>query len=325
MSFPRFAYAGSEASLPVSYWQTYLPHVERGERRSFEGLGGKKIAYVAARTTIARGAIVLVGGYSESYVKYAELIFELNQAGFHVYAMDLRGMGRSERLAEDPMMAYVDDASLYGADLKKFIVSKVKKEWQGPVFLLAHSTGALPVARVLAEDPKLVSKAALTSPLFKLKTSPLPASLAGLIAQVASSVGLSKTYVIGKKPYDPSQDRPEDSSVTHSTLRAKTMLELFKTMPQTYLKGASFGWIHAISDETKTLKERAARIEAQLLILRAEEDYFVDREAQSEICRLIRNCNIEDILGAKHEILQEIDGIRGPSLNKIIRFFSMNP
>ncbi len=56
----------------------------------------------------------------ESYVKYAELAYDLFHLGFDIFIIDHRGQGRSGRMLSDPHRGHVDHFNDYVEDLAAF-------------------------------------------------------------------------------------------------------------------------------------------------------------------------------------------------------------
>ncbi len=61
--------------------------------------------------------VVICPGRIESYVKYAELAYDLFHLGFDVLIIDHRGQGRSGRLLADPHLGHVNRFNDYVDDL----------------------------------------------------------------------------------------------------------------------------------------------------------------------------------------------------------------
>ncbi|GBF04149.1 alpha/beta hydrolase [Deinococcus aerius] len=130
-----------------------------------------------------RAALLLthgLGEYAGRYVdRYSRLIPNLVEAGFDVYACDLRGHGQSEgrravvdvsRLVEDHLLAR---QTLRGQPL--------------PVYAFGHSLGGLVTAASVARDPRGLSGVILSSPALLIGEDQ-PAwmkVLAPLLARVA--------------------------------------------------------------------------------------------------------------------------------------------
>jgi len=104
-----------------------------------EGVGGLQIFYRTWRPArLLRGVVVVVHGFNAHSGQYAWAAEQLNADGLAVYALDLRGRGRSdgERFYVEQFDDYVDDV----ASLVRLVRSKEKGL---PVFLLGHSAGGI--------------------------------------------------------------------------------------------------------------------------------------------------------------------------------------
>lgn len=97
--------------------------------------------------------LVLVHGYGSNWNTWGRVVDKL-AAEFHVYALDLRGMGRSGRYGKgSSRQTWADDV----ADLLPRLSSD-------PVYLVGHSLGGWVTAAVASKHPNLVSKAILVEP-----------------------------------------------------------------------------------------------------------------------------------------------------------------
>lgn len=128
-----------------------------------------------------RGHVAVLHGYAEHLGRYAELTDALNAAGYTAHLLDVRGHGHS-----GGKRAYVDAFAEYLSDLELFL-ARVREAAQGaPVFLVAHSNGALIAARYLLDKPDEVRGTVFSSPYFRLKLQVSPVKL--LAGRLASRV-----------------------------------------------------------------------------------------------------------------------------------------
>jgi acylglycerol lipase len=106
---------------------------------SFEGVGGLKIFTRSWKPEgEARGVVTIVHGFNSHSGQYLWVGEQLASQGLAVYALDLRGRGRSEgeRYYVEKMEDYTDDVQT--------LVTTAKAENPGlPVFLLGHSAGGV--------------------------------------------------------------------------------------------------------------------------------------------------------------------------------------
>ncbi|MDA1278591.1 MAG: alpha/beta hydrolase [Chloroflexi bacterium] len=94
--------------------------------------------------------VILIHGYGSSWHTWGRVVDKLSSM-FHLYAVDLRGMGRSGRYgAGSDRQTWADD-----------IASAIPRLSSGPVVLVGHSLGGWVTAAVASRNPHLVSKAVL--------------------------------------------------------------------------------------------------------------------------------------------------------------------
>jgi len=128
---------------------------------------------------VARANFVIVHGLREHGDRYRALGRELNRRGIAVYAMDLRGHGRSEGRP-----ATIDKLARHADDLDVFI-AKVRAESSAPLFVFGHSMGGA-VAALYAERPSTrIDGLVLSAPALELFVSPPEACGANLLADFA--------------------------------------------------------------------------------------------------------------------------------------------
>src|SRR4051812_1584273 len=105
----------------------------------FDGVGGLKIhTRVWRPTEPARAAMVIVPGFNAHSGHYAWVAGQFVAKGYAVYAIDLRGRGRSdgERFYVQKFQDYVDDVA-------KFVTIVRQREPGVPIFMLGHSAGGV--------------------------------------------------------------------------------------------------------------------------------------------------------------------------------------
>src|SRR5262245_35219500 len=120
--------------------------VSMNEER-FEGVGSLKIFFRSWQPELkARGVMILVHGFNahSSYMEWpAE---QLAADGFAVYALDLRGRGKSEG-----ERFYVEEFSDYLGDVDKLVGIAQSRNPGLPVYVLGHSAGGVIAASYVFE------------------------------------------------------------------------------------------------------------------------------------------------------------------------------
>jgi alpha-beta hydrolase superfamily lysophospholipase len=105
----------------------------------FEGAGAVQLFARSWRPSGAvRSVFVIVHGFKAHSGRYSAVAEELVQNGLAVYAMDLRGHGKSEG-----ERYWVDSFDDYVADLENFMAIVRTREPGIPVFLFGHSAGGV--------------------------------------------------------------------------------------------------------------------------------------------------------------------------------------
>ena len=107
---------------------------------SFTGVGGLKIFTRTWRPAVdkPRGVVVIVHGFNSHSGQYCWVAEQFVANGLAVYALDLRGRGKSEG-----ERFYVEQIEDYIEDVAKFVQIAKAEEPGLPVFVLGHSAGGV--------------------------------------------------------------------------------------------------------------------------------------------------------------------------------------
>lgn len=152
---------------------TYL---EDRYRRS----GGARIFYRSWRPTAAiRATVVICHGFNSHSGQYGETAEALVGAGFQVYALDLRGRGRSE----GPRFR-VRDVAEYVGDLDGVIAIARSRDPTLPVFLLGHSAGGVVSTSYALDHGQALAGLICESFAFRVPAPRVALALIRVIARV---------------------------------------------------------------------------------------------------------------------------------------------
>jgi lysophospholipase len=318
------------------FWKpkdTRAPETFVGQR----GLNLAYVTFVQADRAAEKGAIVIVSGRTEAYLKYKELIFDLWRNGYSVYTYDHRGQGLSDRepeVASEPERGYVNSFDDFVSDLDTFVRTKVAPGNHANYFLVAHSMGGAIAAQYLerSTDPGIRFRAAaFSSPMMEIK------GLFGLSgdllschgARVLKSLGLSTRYVLGGSGYSP---KPfAKNSYTSSPLRYQRLLDEYEKTPKVRLGSATHGWVALACDAARQARRDGAKIQIPVRLFQAGADTIVHPAGQREFCANYRKTRSEGCDGAgggpitvadaKHELFIEDDAKRNQVLTTTLKFF----
>jgi alpha-beta hydrolase superfamily lysophospholipase len=130
----------------------------RREDFSFNSEDGLEIAYYRWRAPVrAAGIVQIAHGMGEHSLRYAHVAESLNQAGFHVYANDHRGHGRSVKGPDS-----LGDFGAGGwnglvADMLTLTRLARTREGRLPLILLGHSMGSFAAQQYVLDNSELIA------------------------------------------------------------------------------------------------------------------------------------------------------------------------
>ncbi|MEC6899193.1 alpha/beta fold hydrolase [Photobacterium piscicola] len=288
---------------------------------TLQGVNQCQLSWVSLTPGTSNKVIVIVNGRIESYYKYQELFFDLINQGYHIYALDHRGQGMSQRLTTDPEMGYVDQFDDYVTDLHTFITDIVKPQGYQHHFLLGHSMGGAISSLLLARHPKLIDRAVLSAPMHGIHLKPSLRFFAEPLARFNDYIHRQPTYAPGQRAYYP---KPfANNPLTHSETRFQWSKSLYQQQPQLRLGGASNRWVWQSMVATRHCIAEAKNIITPTLILQGSADHIVDNQAHYHFSQHTPNYNqIVTIADARHELLFEKDQYRNIALMEICNHFA---
>jgi lysophospholipase len=312
----------SEGSFAEAYREKVWPHYESGEFGSFEGQAGVRIAYAKYEVGSEQGALVILPGKSESFLKYAELIYDLRGSGYSLYLMDHRGMGFSEALlSDDPGKVYVESFDHYVQDLRTFIDQVVDTRPHARHVILGHSMGGTVALLFLERYPEVFDGAILSAPLLQIVTDPLPEPVAQAMSEFAVLIGLGRRYCPWRGPWEPGTFAGNTATRSH----ARWSLWEEQLIPAQRLAGmggATQRWLRESMEAGRRAQRGAGQIRVPVILFQAGLDDFVKPGGQEHACRRMPDCELRLFPTARHEILMESDEIRNEAVGRILDFLA---
>ena len=192
---------------------------------SFEGTGGLRIAFRSWRPERkARGVVAIVPGFNSHSGYYDGVARALVADGLAVYAVDLRGRGKS-----DGERFYVETFTDYVTDAAGLVALAQKREEGLPTFLLGHSAGGVVACLYAVEN-----QAGLAGLICESFAYQVPAPDFALAVLKGLSHLAPHAHVLRLKNEDFSRD-PEvvgamnkDPLIAHETQPTKTIAEMVR-------------------------------------------------------------------------------------------------
>ncbi len=202
--------------LPLEHWH-------------YQGWGGAKMfARRAMPTNEPRGGVLVIHGYGEHSGRHEDAVQALAQEGYAVIAPDLRGHGRSPKVHGDlySVEAILTDLGRLGDHLQKMAPGK-------PIFILAHSMGALLALNLLAREQRWRGAVLNGTPLKIPDRIPVTVRrIARLVSKVAPLLPLQGYYDPTRGSRDPNEHALSlaDPYQYKGKMRARTGAELLRAL-----------------------------------------------------------------------------------------------
>lgn len=300
-------------------WAFIIQEGQRSEVQTFDGL---KIDYYRYGDHCDGANVLIVPGWSEPYVKYAEVIFDLTQRHYCVYSFDHRGQGYRARTLANSQISYVEHFSDYVKDYGSVVQAITQTQQVSRVFVIAHSMGGLVALAHAAEHRERFGGIVLTGPMLQVNTGRWPYPMAYSIVSFMDWLGYGREYAIGQG--DNQIKSFLQSDTTHSLNRFQMEQKLRQNQPQLLISGASNHWLKTTFDYTDAFKANWGNIRQNILLIQAGEEKFVSNAAEDEFCQVVSHCTLLRISNSRHELLMEKDEIRNKVFEAIYKFFEDN-
>ena len=294
-------------------------------QHNYTGTGNKNNYY--AQFDFPEGKIdnplFLITGLEDPVPTWFDTVLLAKKQGFRkVYIVEIRAQGESEREGKRNII-HVDNFESYYKDLALAFYNINKRERIGkPIYLIAHSTGALLFSNGLDKIknslPSLSVKAmAFWTPLFVLNISPVLnnpivkpiISFFNNLYRKCCGLYLARSY--GPKDF-------ESNTLTHDPAKFKRSEDLkFKFKLGT--KGVSLHWALESIDATKNVLEKVKRLDFPLIIFKAGKEEIVSNDYQIDKS----NISVLTVPEARHALNIERDLILNSVWIKTIDFWKI--
>jgi len=269
-----------------------------------------------------RGTVVLLGGRAEFIEKYRETIQDLMGRGFDVFSMDWRGQGLSDRILGNVTKGYVESYEHYIRDLQLYIETFVSHRCRRPLMVMAHSMGASIVLLFLKRFSHLVDSGILMSPMIDVRTKPFPYAVAKWCSRLLVRMGKGEVAIPSFQRNDSFLGPFRQNWLTGDPARFKRTQRLLKHNPRLSVNTVTFRWLLETFAALDHFREPGfcESIDTPLLLVAAGRDRVVSNEAIAWLVEKLPHGRMITLAEARHEILQERDGVRGQFWRAFDRF-----
>ena len=299
--------------------EVYL--AKRREERYFFSADGKKLHYEAYEKLLSRGSIIILHGFTESAEKFREVAFYFRKAGYSVYALDLRGHGKSHHDSDNPLRVDIDTFDTYADDLHSFIETVVKPAAKGKnINIYSHSLGSTVALLYMMNHPYAVAKAVLSSPMI-CGNMGMPTAIAGTVAKLLCKAGGKNIPAPGRCVFD------ENQTVDNSDATSKARFDYYhskrKAEPLYQTSGPSFSWVKAsLEARDKILnRDNIRALVSKILIFKPETDRQLLGEYTDKFAEMA-GVKIKNVKNSRHEIFMSGDETLKWYIEEILEFFA---
>ena len=305
--------------------ETVLPWLElTGCVSVVPGFEKKPLYCISYRAENPVGTVLIVHGFTENALKYAELIWSLLHNRYSVLVYDQRGHGRTWRsdALPDISVTHVDHFSDYVEDLQ-VVYDTYRDTLPAPWYIFAHSMGGAVASLFLEKGHHHIAGAVFSSPMIA-PYIPFPAPLASALAAAACAAGRGKRWPFFMKPYS----GPEDfaSSCATDPDRFAWYDAIKASRPEFRNSVPSYRWSYEAFKVTDKILAAGApeSISCPVILFSAETDFSVQRKPQQDFVSRLKNGRFISVSGARHEIYRSVNEVLFPWWRQVIIFLNEN-
>jgi lysophospholipase len=282
------------------------------------------IYYELYPVTDGKGWVALSHGFTESTVKYMELIWYLAEEGYSVAICDHRGHGNSVRQVKKLWLTHVERFDDYCEDYAYFLKTVIVPRLEGqPLFILGHSMGGAIAVLTTELHPELpIEKLILSSPMIAPQRQGFPKWLTLLITRFFTRTGRGHHCLFNQQVSIGEDDFDSDWCCTNSYPRYCWYLNVQKQNPQYQNNAATYRWTEeAVLVTDEILKpENLENLNVPILLLQAGKDTMVCNDKQDEFIQKVKNGRIISFPTTKHELFRSDNATMRKYLDIVLNF-----
>lgn len=268
----------------------------------------------------SNGTIFLFPGRTEYIEKYGQTASDFGKHGYGMVAIDWRGQGLADRLADDVMLGHVGSIHDYQRDVAAVLDLAKAQNLPKPWFLIGHSMGGCIGLRSLHENLP-VDAAVFSAPMWGVGMAPYLRPVAWSLSWASRFVGLGTAYVLGTKPLSYVLTSPfEGNSLTGDEDMWNYMKRHVEAEPGFRLGGASLQWLYEALRETRALRSAGPPPTPALTFLGGRES-IIDTPSVHTIMSNWTSGQLDIVADAQHEFLMEGPAIRADFVQKSVDWF----
>ena len=255
--------------------------------RSFEGVGGVRIVYDVWEPDDEdpRGVVVLCHGYAEHARRYDHVAQRFGESGLAVYALDLRGHGRS-----GGKRVYLRDISEYTEDFHTLVGIAAGEYPDLKLVVLGHSMGGGIVFAYGVEHPDDYAAMVLSGPAVDAQdgVSPMMVFVAKALGQLLPGL-------------------PVEQLPTDAVSRDPEVVAAYNADPMVHHGKLPAGIARALIGVGETMSQRAPALTAPLLVVHGEQDKLIPVQGSRHLMECVgsQDAHLKVYPELYHEVFNE--------------------
>ena len=258
------------------------------ERRdgSLTSADGTRLFWQAWEVESPKATFAVVHGLGEHGGRYRRFAEAMGSRGFSTFAIDLRGMGRSEG-----PRGFVSSWAEWLKDTETFVGMVAEHPSAGEVIPLGHSVGGVVVLSAILRDALLTPRFVVSNPALRIRM-PVPGwklSLGRVTSRLVPRLAMANGVDAARLSRDPEVvDAYRADPLVHDRITSRLFTE----------------WMAA----TDEILARAGEIKTPFLALVAEEDGIIDPEGTRELHRRAApSSELVTLPGRYHEPFNDLE------------------
>lgn len=225
-------------------------------------------------------------------------------------------------MGKDAVTGHIDDFLTWVDDLA-YLWEQWTATVPGPHILAGHSMGGHIIIRTLVEGRIAPDAVFLSAPMLGMNGPPLPLPMLHSVAKMMTVVGepTRQAWKWSEKPGELPAKRA--NLLTHDPIRYEDEQWWRSTRPELVMGPASWGWVERAYESWRALEANGAMeaVETPVLIVSTSSDKLVSHPANVRAAERLPNGKLVTFGDeAHHEILREVDDVRGRMMREIAAF-----
>lgn len=258
---------------------------------TFKASGGIDLYYQVWRNgEKPRAILAIVHGFGEHGGRYSRLVEHMIPNGYALYALDLRGHGRSPG-----QRGHITAWSEYREDVRAYMEMIWKNEPGIPVFIFGHSMGALIGLDYILHYPDRLQGAIISGAPIQPTGAASPALI--LVARVLSNLWPTFAMNLGLE--------------VEAISRDPKVVQAYRSDPLVHGKTTP-RWGTESLDTVAWVKTHAGELQVPLLMVHGGDDRLGAAAGSEWFCAQVRNPDKQVIVypGSYHEVHNDLDSDR---------------